>query len=341
MKNILIPFLLILLLNHHAVTQHEVGKYPLPGISDPLIPLITNRLVDTLDHNWYVLKNKIDHRNSLKFFLAEANNDSIHCARAGEQDFIDLLAGAGHNWLLLVHGDSKIPVDAALRGIDIQNLHGVKVMVFSWPSKMETHNGLRNFKNSRQNVEEGIVQFRELLLMLQRFRASDLWPEGNRLSMLLHSLGNYYLEVAAGTGMLSGLEPGLFDNIIINAAAVDQEGHAQWLEKIDISKRIYVISNKDDFNLRGARLFTSAGKQLGSAADPPLAGNAIYVDFSKAVGLRLPTYVSHTYFVGTIPQKSDNIKRFYSLIFNGEEADLNDNGMFVPGGDGLSRVILF
>jgi hypothetical protein len=65
------------------------------------------------------------------------------------------------------------------------------------------------------------------------------------------------------------------------------------------------------------------------------------VDFSQAVGMRFPTYVSHTYFVGTMPQKSKNIRRFYSLIFNGEEADINDQDMFMAGEDGLSWVILF
>jgi hypothetical protein len=227
-----------------------------------------------------------------------------------------------------------------VRGLEVQNLHGVKVIVFSWPSKMSTQNGLKNFRNSRGNVEAGLGQFRELLLTMQKYRNSHIWPGENNLSLFMHSLGNYYLELSVKEGMLEGIEPDLFDNVIINAAAIELEGHDLWVEELNISERIYIISNAKDFNLSGARLFTSAGKQLGGPVESPLAENAIYINFTEAVGFKVPTWVSHTYFVGEMPARSNNIREFYRTIFHGEEADLSNPKVFKPRQDGLGVDIL-
>ena len=319
--------------------QQDISRYELSGITDPVLPLITNRMIDTVQHDWMALQNEIDHRNPLKLFIVEAEGDTLHCGRTKDVSLADLFMQAGNDWVLLIHGDSKMPVDAAVRGLEVQNLHGVKVLVYSWPSMMSTQNGLANFKNSRRNVEAGMAQFRELLLLVQKYKHSHIWPEGNSLSLFMHSLGNYYLERAVKENMLEGLDTALFDNIIINAAAVELEGHAEWVGDLDISERIYVIGNAKDFNLRGARLFTKAGKQLGGPIEPPLAPNAIYVDFTEAVGFKLPTWLSHTYFVGEIPRKSANIRNFYTTIFHGKAADLSDRGMFNHAdGDQLYKI---
>ena len=314
--------------------QHDISKFKLENISDPVLPLITNRVIDTIQHDWMVLKNEIDHRNSLKVFIVEAGDDSVYCKKSGNYSLVDMFIQPGNDWVLLIHGDSKAPVDAAVRVLEVQNLHHVKVLVFSWPSKKDTQNGLNNFKNSQMNVVDGLAHFRELLLFLQKYKQSFIWPEGNKLSLFMHSLGNYYLELAVNEDMLGGLDSNLFDNIIINAAAVEQENHADWVEKLRISKRIYIISNSKDFNLRGARMFTRAHKMLGGPVEPPLAANAYYINFTEAVGFKLPTWVSHTYFVGEMPQKSSNIKNFYTTIFHGEEVNLHDENMFRPGSDG-------
>lgn len=332
MKNRLRGILLMIafLLAGSAISQHDISKYSLSGITDPVLPLVTNRIVDTLQQDWMVLLNEIDHRHSLKVFMAVADGDSIYCDKTSDLSLAGLFAQAGQDWVLLIHGDSKMPVDAAVRGLEVQNLHGVKVLVYSWPSMMSTQNGLKNYKNSRGNVEDGMAQFRELLLLVQAYRNSHIWPEGNHLSLFMHSLGNYYLERAVKEDALQGLDEGLFDNIIINAAAVELKGHERWVEKLRIGKRVYVTNNRKDFNLSGARLFTKAGKQLGGPVEAPLASNAIYIDFSEAIGFRLPTWLSHTYFVGEMPRKYGHIKDFYTTILHGREAGLEDQYLFKP-----------
>ena len=336
----MISLLFFTVVSLNAISQHDLNKYKLVNINDPILPLITNRKIDTLQHDWRVLQNEIDHRNSLKVFIADARGDSLYCYRGTTLSLSYLFSQPGNDWVLLIHGDSKAPVDAAVRGLEIQNLHGVKVLVFSWPSKMSTQNGLKNFRNSKGNVRAGLPQFRELLLTMQKYRNSHIWPEENNLSLFMHSLGNYYLELSVKEGMMEGIDPELFDNVIINAAAVELEGHKAWVEDLRISKRIYINSNARDFNLSGARLFTSAGKQLGGPLEQPLAENAIYINFTEAVGFKLPTWVSHTYFVGEMPAKSSNIKNFYSTIFHGHETDPNNQKMFKPRPDGLGVYII-
>ncbi len=331
--------LIFFCLAYNLNAQHDISKYKLSGISDPIMPLITNRLIDTIQEDWMILRNEIDHRYSLKVFIVEARDDSLYCYRGTNLSLPTLFRQPGFDWLLLIHGDSKAPVDAAVRGLEVQNLHHVKVLVFSWPSKKDTQNGLNNYQNSRMNVVDGLAHFRELLLIIQKYKQSYIWPKGNKLSLFMHSLGNYYLEQAVKEDILGGLDSNLFDNIIINAAAVEQEDHAVWVEKLKISRRIYIISNEKDFNLRGARMFTKAHKQLGGPVEPPLASNAFYINFTEAVGFKLPTWVSHTYFVGEMPAKSRNIKNFYTTILHGDEADFSNMKMFKLRDDGLTYDI--
>jgi len=335
-----IVLILLVICTLLSFAQHDIARYELKNINNPVIPMITNRMIDSVQQGWRVLSNRIDNRNSLKVFIADARGDSIYCNRVTTLSLSYLFSQPGNDWVLLIHGDSKAPVDAAVRGLEVQNLHNVKVLVFSWPSKMSTQNGLKNFRNSKGNVRAGLAHFRELLLTMQKYRNSHIWPEENNLSLFMHSLGNYYLELSVKEGMLEGIDADLFDNVIINAAAVELEGHKAWVENVKISERIYIISNARDFNLSGARLFTSAGKQLGGPLEQPLAENAIYINFTEAVGFKLPTWVSHTYFVGEMPSKSSNIKNFYSTIFHGHEKDLNNQKMFKPRPDELGVDII-
>lgn len=334
--------LFISLMGFHAglIGQQSLQKYKLPQIIDPVMPMLTNRLVDSLSPGHYHLKNEIDRKNSLRLFKTEIIGDSIYCSTADESFLPRLFAEPGKDWVLLIHGDSKAPVDAAVRGLEIQNTHDVKVITFSWPSRMDTRDGLKNFSNSRQNVEAGLPHLRELFLMLKRYRSSYIWPKENKLSLIMHSLGNFYLELAVKEQMLEGIDS-LFDNIIINAAAVEQEGHAGWVGKLRIARRIYITLNKGDFNLKGARTFTRAGIQLGAVVEPPLAVNADYIHFSDAVGFKLPTWLSHTYFVGEIPAGSDNIRAFYRTIFHGGEAELNNQAMFRIRDDAKGYDIIY
>lgn len=289
-----------------------------------------------------MLQNSIDFNNPLKFYEYYHAAESICCNEIRNLDDCKALSEGNNDWLVFVHGDSKTFSDAAIRGLKIQNLHHVKVLVFSWPSKMEKGNGSRNFSNSKRNVEAGVLQFKELLLLIQEYKKRNQWPEKPyHLTLFLHSLGNYYLERLVKDSLLADLDSNLFDNLIINAAAVNQEGHANWVDRLHFQKRIYTTSNKKDFNLNGARIFSNSGKQLGERLKSPLSTGATYINFTKAIGLAIPTGNSHTYFIGKMTNESKNIKDFYTDLFHGRALNLSDSTRFNKRKDGLGYNILF
>jgi hypothetical protein len=309
---------------------------------DPSLPVITNRLNDTHSEDCLMLQNYIDFKKPLKLYEYNHTADSIYCNEIKIFDDYKWLSEACNDWLVFVHGDSKTFSEASIRGLEIQNLHNVKVLVFSWPSKTGKGNGLKNFNNSKENIEAGVLKFKELLLLIQEYKNRHQWPEKPyHLSLFLHSLGNYYLERLVKDSLLADLDSNLFDNLIINAAAVNQENHATWVERLNIQKRIYITSNKHDFNLNGAKTFTSSGKQLGGNLKLPLSSEATYINFTKAIGFTVPTINSHTYFIGRIPNSSGNIKDFYTDLFHGRAVNLSDSTRFIKRNDGLGYNILY
>jgi esterase/lipase superfamily enzyme len=140
--------------------------------------------------------------------------------------------------------------------MSIQNLYHVKVLVFSWPSEKGKGNGLKNFNNSKEYVVSSAGKFKELLLLIEDYKKKHQWPEKTyHLSLFLHSHGNYYLERLVKYNLFDELDSNLFNNLIINAPAVNQENHANWLDRLNIQKRIYIASNKKDFNLNGKNIY--------------------------------------------------------------------------------------
>jgi hypothetical protein len=306
------------------------------------IYVITNQVLDSSQTNPFFL-NRVKSDPSLTFLqVIFHGNDSLEIVPMDSTRFISGILGKSNDWLLFVHGDSKTFRQAVMRGFDIQELYNINVIVFSWPSKDPEISGIKNFKNSRQNVISSNGHFNSVICLMRSFRElNPAFHSGARLSMFIHSLGNYYLEnLVKQTKSLCG-PPAIFDNLVLNAAAVNQENHHAWVEQLHFQERIYITSNVSDFNLKGARIFTKDGKQLGEKIKPPLTETAIYVNFTKAVGFRFPTGTTHTYFIGEVPDKSTNIRFFYKDILHGLEPDLQDANMFKVRSDGLGHDIIF
>jgi len=310
-----------------------------PGTS---IYVITNREADPSRGNPFFI-NQVKNDPSLTFLhITYHGNDSLEIVPMDSTGFLSGIMGENSNWLLFVHGDSKTFRQAVMRGFDIQYLHNVNVIVFSWPSKDPDMNGIKNFKNSRQNVIKSSGHFISVICLMRSFRQlNPAFQSGGRLSMFIHSLGNYYLEhIVERTKSVCG-PPAVFDNLIVNAAAVNQDDHRDWLEQLGFQERIYITANVSDVNLKGVRIFTKDGKQLGEKVKSPLAANASYIHFTKAVGLRFPTGTTHTYFIGKVADTSENIRLFFREIMHGGIPDLLNINMFEPHRRGWGYEIIF
>ncbi len=266
--------------------------------------------------------------------------DSIIKLKLDSSAFLSEMQSIKGDWLVSVHGDNKTFTTAIWRGLDIQYKYNVNVLVFSWPSKDPNVGGLKNYKNSQKNLVKSYGHFIQLLLLIKKFRNTHSKPTaGQHISLFCHSLGNQYLQMLASDNDHVLDFSGLFDNVILNAAAVDQKNHKAWLEKIRMQQNLYVTANKQDVNLKGLHIFTKGGKQLGEKITHPLASNAVYIHFNKSVGLRFPTGTTHTYFIGGMSDTCDQINFFYKSIFHGESVDVQNGAMFMERKDGLGYEI--
>ncbi len=284
-----------------------------------------NRSADML-----TFENEVDPSGKLGFYsVNQSDENKLKVTVIDSAFLISQLTNRGSNWVLFIHGDSKSFEDAAIRGLKIQKTYNIGVIVFSWPTKEQGVNGRKNFRNSKYQAENTVVHLASLIHTMRLIREShpDFWVN-HTLTLFAHSLGNYLLELLVSENLLPQPHNIVFDHIVLNAPAVNQKHHKKWLEKIEMQRQIFVISNRHDFNLKGVRIFTSAGKQLGEIVEPPFSENAYYVDFSKSVGFRFPTGITHTYFIGSIPDKSETIHCFYSDILHGRMPDFTDGKKF-------------
>jgi hypothetical protein len=316
-----------------AVSELKVGDS---------IYIITNREIDTT-RKYLTFNYKIAENVGLTF-LKVTLNDSLETESniLNYDHFMSEVCTKTSDWLLFVHGDGKTYKESVQRGFDIQNTYNVNVIVFSWPSEVPDINGLKNIKNSEKNVSKSVGHFNQMLSFMQDFRESNnAFRENANLSMLLHSLGNLHIMKLVDSTNSERIYDTIFENVIMNSAAVNRENHEDWVEKINFQKRIYITNNHYDFSLKGLHLYTKHGNQLGEEFSAPTAKNANYVHFTEAVGFRTPTSNTHTYFIGAITKESQNIRGFYYDVFHGIDIDFSDESRFVKRKEWKGFDIIF
>ena len=321
-----------------TISEHK--HHPVFHESD--VYVITNRQIDTSNAR-HPFTNHVSTNPSLTFFRANAScQDSIRLTRLDSIAFLtEILSIKRQDWVLFLHGDNKPFEHAVLEGLNIQNTHNIKVIIFSWPSRSLELNGLKNLESSYRNLLKSSDHFKSVIRTMYCLRNSGTdFFDKNKLSLFVHSLGNYYLENIVNEHFL--LESGslLFDNVIINAAAVEQENHKKWLEQLHVQKNVFITFNKKDINLLALRIFSKHGMKLGERAKLPFANNAVYFNFTKSVGFRLNTKSTHTYFIGEVTERNNNILHFYSDILHGLSPDLADETKFMKRRESLGYLFV-
>lgn len=306
------------------------------------IAVVTNRSVIQLNNDSILFESKPDESGHFSYLTASYSKDQWNYAQNNSIEDLLNQDFEHENWLIFVHGDGKDLKSAIQRAKEIQKLHLVNVLVYAWPSRNPDLGAIRNFKNSLSNVEKATVHFSDFLRKVEYTRSdkNNLFSKGN-LSIFFHSLGNYYLENLIVKKLHMDFDQPFIDNLIINAAAVEQDEHDKWVEQLNFQKRIYINSNGKDMNLIGLRIFSSMGMQLGEDPVAPYAINANYVSFTEAVGASLPPGPSHSYFFASVTDESDRIKTYYSTIINGYEVNFEDKDIFTTSADYLSYSIKF
>lgn len=232
------------------------------------------------------------------------------------------MAEKNRNCLFFVHGFNNDLEDVLERGLQFEKNFKTEVVAFSWPANGGGVRGAASYKSDKRDAKMSVNAldrcFEKLHQYLQKRQKTACSQSFN---LMLHSMGNYL----AKSLMLSSVyqnETLIFDNIIMACADVNNEGHADWVDRLAHRRRVYITINENDSALHLSRMKFGEQQQarLGHCAQNLRSKNAVYLDFTHAE--RVET--SHAYFEGG-PLKNPNVKKVFDLICNGKKAERHLN----------------
>ena len=293
------------------------------GISNEDIPegpakifIITNRPYAPKAEKQEYFPNGI--ADTLTYLIAACDGDNWHFHFVpGFKEGMNAINN-GRNILIFLEGHGKTLPMALDRAYQVQLRYNLSMVVFDWPSDN------RNLKGSLDAISRCEGNFYSFLLQMKEYRRRQM-NESQHLSILAHSMGNYFLNHSVERDNGLNLREVFVDNIIMNAPAIPSKGHGKTISQMAFQKRIYITSNKNDMVLRGAGVLTSS-RMLGNIVVGPLAANAHYVNFSGVAETEHSYYYGHQPFEHTLPA----FYYFYNTSFQGEEVDFSEPKMFVP-----------
>jgi len=300
--------------NKIRICQGEIPEYPIR------IFIITNRPYFPEAENREYFPNAI--ADTLTYFIAVCSGNSwqFHFVSGFEEGMNAI--NDGRDILLFIEGHRKTLPMALDRAMQVQARYGISMVVFDWPSYNLSFNG------SLQAIRGCEKNFYNLLVKMKEYRGHHM-DKNQHLSILAHSMGNYFLNYSVERDNGINLGDVFVDNIVMNAPAIPAKEHGKAISQMTFQRRIYITSNKNDVVLRGAGTLTSA-RMLGNVVVKPLTANAQYVDFSDVAGTEHSYYYGRQPFEHTIPA----FYFFYNTSLHGKEVDFSEPGMFVPQQDG-------
>jgi hypothetical protein len=303
------------------------GPGPLPQSKHLIV--VTVRQPDTLVTGEVLFNDKVDTAGHLKYLLVTEESGDYYARPLPDLATVLETPAPYRDWLVWVHGDGKTFNISLERAFEIQALHQVNLIVFSWPTLASGLGPIANFKNSQKNAHLTTPLLHDFFHELDHYRQSEYNRfQNGHLSIFFHSLGCYLLEESLNYGYLQDVSSELFSNLIINAAAVPSEDHAEWIDRLNVQQRVYITYNDGDINLAGLRVISELGYQLGERPLPPLSDNAVYLDFTRSVGFRFPTGATHSYYYSTMALKSASIKETFNILLHGYPLRFADDTRF-------------
>ncbi|MCW8090759.1 alpha/beta hydrolase [Alteromonas sp. ASW11-130] len=235
----------------------------------------------------------------------------------------DRLIETRRNALFFVHGFNQSFVKNLEKAQRIEDLHGVEVIVFSWPSNPGGF-PTSEYRQARRHAQASVSALDATLEKLgqylkEPFSKQELQRCGVKLSFMAYSLGNFLFQsYVSGTSYDD--ETNVFENIILCQADVDNEGHRLWVDKIQAGKRVYVTINENDYVLKWSD--TNFQKdRLGRSATKLNARAAIYFDFTNGAKVER----THEMFA---VRENESVRSFFTEVLNGRRAERNTSMKF-------------
>ena len=244
------------------------------------------------------------------------------------------------NWVFFVHGNNQTTFKNLEKCREIEQLHDVNVIAFSWPSwrgrlfsielfKMVAPDILKQGKIGpgiltsiiskgielkQQHYGEAVEIAKEsrvaLHNTLKHIISQFILPvresigEEFSINLLVHSLGNRVLQKMIEDENLDDITQ-VFDNVILHQADVNTKGHDKWVRNINMGERVYITHNRKDVVLHISDIFGSNPKRLGHKSGGNRCSKkevTAYIDFTKGykVGLNHGLFLMRDIFSGKV-----------------------------------------
>tara|TARA_R110001583_G_C5655889_1_gene409224 strand:+ start:2476 stop:3558 length:1083 start_codon:yes stop_codon:yes gene_type:complete len=248
--------------------------------------------------------------------------------------------------LFFAHGYNNDVSDVLKTAYELETLYNVIVVPFTWPangggaisgtaSYLSDKSDARASSGAFNRFVEKINFFHSLLTEAAitniKIKVNTKYPDNKnpmaasalysqlvdkscvvKINLLCHSMGNYLLKHSLMTSDNSTSKL-VFDNICLVAADANNNRHADWVEKLDARKRVYIVINEDDSALKASRI--KPGKEqlarLGHYLKKLNSANAIYIDVTDGANSE------HSYFKGDSVDKNEKLKAVFNNMFNG------------------------
>lgn len=264
--------------------------------------------------------------NALTYFIVFSQNEKWHVKPYSDiSTAVAAFPNNGKDWVIYTEGMGKIFTSELDRGMSMAAQYGVNIIMLDYPSITTTKSRLGNYFFAMKESKASYKYFTPLLDTIRDLYTTKQMGDGN-LSLFFHSMGNNFVREMVRSGKYKLINGDTWvDNLILNAACVQQGGHKKWLDKIKFAANIYVHYNPDDFVLGAAHLL-SKHKQLGEKLKAPISTNAHYINFSQLSGQ------NHSVFLNLYKHEhvSPETWAHYNTILHGNPIDFKSGNRYWP-----------
>ena len=263
--------------------------------------IVTNRNTSKIDDNGIgderAFGDKLNESNPNEVQLATVERNSSNKWKVQLLDKTTLcatyralrkaLVATKKNCVFFIHGYNQTFEKNLHKIYEVQELHDVEVIAFSWPSNMHSGVSVDEYRQARINSLASVGALSATLTELGNcnkgeFNTEDLRNEefNFKFSLMAFSLGNFLFQNYVNNFSNYDVETRLFDNIVLCQADVDNLNHKQWVDRIKLGKRVYVTINENDYALDASEKIVGQNDRLGAMPAGLDSDSATYIDFT-------------------------------------------------------------
>ena len=237
--------------------------------------------------------------------------------------------------LFFVHGFNTDFRDALEGAYRIEQLYNLEVILFTWPSNGGgAIEGLSSYQDDKRDAALSIGALDRCFEKLAGYfmKYADQTCK-RRFNLALHSMGNYLFKRLLSSSIYQG-ETLLFDNIVMLAADVNNEDHAEWVDRVRFRNRLFITINEDDAALLASKALAGDEQRarLGHWSRNLNARHATYLNFTDSANIQ----AHHNYFTDDSALQNERIKEVFQRAFSGEKAE---RGLEFDAGIGAYRIL--